>query len=204
MSASRRPLPVWADIVLLPLINIVLAFVVVGIIVEIIGVNPFDALKLLVAGAIGSRDSIAYTLYYATNFIFTGLAVSVAFHAGLFNIGGEGQAYIGGLGCGLAILAFDRFLPAWLLIPVAIIAAALFGAAWAAVGPSNRAAPSTSRRSSLRMMSPLAKDKHRRPCRSTASPISGAGKTVYISRYGNPPHVRVACLEHRPASWRFR
>src|SRR5471032_3625563 len=121
MSTPRRPLPAWADIVLLPLINIALAFIVVGVIVTIIGANPFEALKLLVAGAVGSSESIAYTLYYATNFIFTGLAVSVAFHAGLFNIGGEGQAYIGGLGCGLAILAFDRFLPAWLLIPVAII-----------------------------------------------------------------------------------
>ena len=47
-----------------------------------------------------SGEGIGYTLYYATNFIFTGLAVAVAFHAGLFNIGGEGQAYIGGLGVG--------------------------------------------------------------------------------------------------------
>ena len=62
MSAARRPLPVWADIVLLPVINIVLAFIVVGIIVEIIGVNPFHALALLVTGAVGSPESIAYTL----------------------------------------------------------------------------------------------------------------------------------------------
>ena len=110
-----------------------MAFVTVGIIVRIIGVDPFHALRLLVVGAIGSSEAIGYTLYYTTNFIFTGLAVAVAFHAGLFNIGGEGQAYIGGLGCGLAILAFDRFLPAWAMIPLAIVAAALFGAAWAAV-----------------------------------------------------------------------
>lgn len=128
-----KPLPRWADIVLMPVINIALAFVTVGVIVTLIGVDPLHALKLLVAGAIGSSESIGYTLYYATNFIFTGLAVSVAFHAGLFNIGGEGQAYIGGLGCGLAILALDRYLPAWVLIPIAIVAAALFGAAWAAV-----------------------------------------------------------------------
>ena len=103
---------------LLPLVNIALAFVTVGIIVRIIGVDPLHALELLVVGAFGSSESIGYTLYYATNFIFTGLAVAVAFHAGLFNIGGEGQAYIGGLGCGLAVLALDRFLPAWLMIPV--------------------------------------------------------------------------------------
>jgi general nucleoside transport system permease protein len=129
----RRPLPVWADIGLLPLVNIALAFVTVGIIVAVIGVDPLHALRLLVSGAVGSSESIGYTLYYTTNFIFTGLAVSVAFHAGLFNIGGEGQAYIGGLGCGLAILAFDRFLPAWAMIPLAIAGAAMFGAAWAAV-----------------------------------------------------------------------
>ncbi|MBN9089402.1 MAG: ABC transporter permease [Reyranella sp.] len=133
MRNPRRPLPAWADIVLLPLINIALAFVTVSIIVRINGVDPFHALRLLVVGALGSPESIGYTLYYATNFIFTGLAVAVAFHGGLFNIGGEGQAYIGGLGCGLAILALDRYLPAWAMIPIAILAAALFGAAWAAV-----------------------------------------------------------------------
>lgn len=129
----RRPLPAWAEIVLLPLVNIALAFITVGIIVRIIGADPLHALELLVVGAFGSPESIGYTLYYATNFIFTGLAVSVAFHGGLFNIGGEGQAYLGGLGCGLAVLALDRYLPIWLMIPVGIAAAALFGAAWAAV-----------------------------------------------------------------------
>jgi len=133
VKLARRPLPAWADIVLLPLVNVALAFLIVGIIVRIIGVDPFHALELLVAGAIGSPESIGYTLYYATNFIFTGLAVAVAFHGGLFNIGGEGQAYLGGLGCGLAILALDRTLPIWLMIPVGIVAAALFGAGWAAV-----------------------------------------------------------------------
>jgi simple sugar transport system permease protein len=129
----RPPLPLWAEIVLLPLVNVALAFVTVGIIVRVVGVDPLHALKLLVLGAVGSPESIGYTLYYATNFIFTGLAVALAFHAGLFNIGGEGQAYIGGLGCGLAILAFDRYLPIWLMAPLAIAAAAVFGAAWAAV-----------------------------------------------------------------------
>jgi general nucleoside transport system permease protein len=137
VTTARRPLPSplprWADIILLPLTNVALAFVTVGIIVRVVGVDPFHALELLIVGALGSPESIGYTLYYATNFIFTGLAVSVAFHAGLFNIGGEGQAYLGGLGCGLAILALDGYLPAWAMIPIAIAAAALFGAAWAAV-----------------------------------------------------------------------
>jgi len=124
-------LPRWVDIGLIPLINISLAFLVSGLVIVLIGADPVEAVKLLVFGAFGYDEAIGYTLYYTTNFIFTGLAVAVAFHAGLFNIGGEGQAYIGGLGVGLACLAFDHVLPAALLIPLAIAGAALFGAAWA-------------------------------------------------------------------------
>ncbi|MBV8392213.1 MAG: ABC transporter permease [Alphaproteobacteria bacterium] len=133
MKRGASALPLWAEIALLPLVNIALAFVIVGLIVRLVGVDPFHALRLLVVGAAGSPESIGYTLYYATNFTFTGLAVAVAFHAGLFNIGGEGQAYIGGLGAGLAILALDHVLPGWAMMPLAILAAAMFGAAWAAV-----------------------------------------------------------------------
>jgi simple sugar transport system permease protein len=89
--------------------------------------------KIMLEGSIGSDYGIGYTLYYATNFIFTGLAVAIAFHAGLFNIGGEGQAYIGGLGVGLVLLAFDQQLPFGVLAPLAILMAALFGGAWAVV-----------------------------------------------------------------------
>jgi general nucleoside transport system permease protein len=133
MSIGRRTLPRWVEIGAIPIVNVAIAFFIAGLIVKSIGASPFEALWILVYGAFGSPESIGYTLYYATNFIFTGLAVALAFHAGLFNIGGEGQAYIGGLGVGLVMLAFDRFLPAPLLILFAIIAAAAFGAAWAAI-----------------------------------------------------------------------
>ena len=75
-------------------------------------------------------EAIGYTLFYATNFIFTGLAVAIAFHCGLFNIGGEGQAYVDGLGVALVCLYFDA-LPFILILPLAIIASALFGGFWA-------------------------------------------------------------------------
>ena len=88
---------------------------------------------VMVKGAFVYDGSLGYTLYYATNFIFTGLAVAVAFHAMLFNIGGEGQAYLGGLGAGLICLWMDSFLPALLLIPLAIMASAAFGALWGVI-----------------------------------------------------------------------
>ncbi len=125
------PLPRWVDVGVLPMINLLMALVASGLVVMAVGENPVEAVRILLVGAFGYDEALGYTLYYTTNFIFTGLAVAVAFHAGLFNIGGEGQAYIGGLGVGLALLAFDAVLPAWLLIPVGIAAAGLFGAAWA-------------------------------------------------------------------------
>lgn len=133
MSTPAQGLPRWADLALIPLINVALAFLVSGLILLAIGEAPLAALRVLLLGAFGSAEGIGYTLYYTTNFVFTGLAVAVAFHAGLFNIGGEGQAYIGGLGVGLVLLAFDSFLPFALLLPLAILAAGAFGAGWAFV-----------------------------------------------------------------------
>jgi ABC-type uncharacterized transport system permease subunit len=133
MTARRGALPRWADVGLIPLANVLLAFFVAGLIVLAIGQNPLTAIRIMLMGALGSGEGLGYTFYYATNFIFTGLAVAIAFHAGLFNIGGEGQAYIGGLGVGLVLLAFDHSLPFALLLPLAILAAGLFGAAWALI-----------------------------------------------------------------------
>ncbi len=79
---------------------------------------------VMIDGAFVYPGSLGYTLYYATNFIFSGLAVAVAFHAKLFNIGGEGQAMIGGLGAALVCLALDPYLPGIIIIPLAITAAA--------------------------------------------------------------------------------
>ena len=133
MEGVKKPLPAWADVILIPIINVLLALFVAGLIIFAIGENPFEALKIMLVGAFGYDEGVGYTLYYTTNFIFTGLAVAVAFHANLFNIGGEGQAYIGGLGVGIALLALDGILPFWLLLPVAIVAAGLFGALWVSI-----------------------------------------------------------------------
>ena len=86
MSVPTK-LPRWAEYTLLPLINLIAALVLSGAIVSILGESPWTALKLMASGALATQEGISYTLYYATNFIFTGLAVAVAYHAGLFNIG---------------------------------------------------------------------------------------------------------------------
>ncbi len=125
-------MPKWAGVVLIPLISILLAAILSALVILAIGENPWEALKLMVSGALGSTYGWGYTLYYTTNFIFTGLAVAIAFHARMFNIGGEGQALLGGLG--VAVVCLFIPWPHWTLALLGcIIGAALFGAAWAAI-----------------------------------------------------------------------
>ena len=71
--ARGRELPGWAEYVLLPLLNLLLAFIVSGLIVLLVGENPLEAAQLLVYGAFGYGEAVGYSLYYATNFVYTGL-----------------------------------------------------------------------------------------------------------------------------------
>jgi simple sugar transport system permease protein len=132
MSAPVE-LPRWAELGLLPLVNLLMALLVCSVVLAGVGLAPLEVLSLLVKGAFGSAAGLSYTLYYATTFTFTGLAVAVAFHGGLFNIGGEGQAMAGGLGCSLVALSLGEHWPAALLMPAMVLAAMVGGALWAAV-----------------------------------------------------------------------
>jgi general nucleoside transport system permease protein len=125
-------LPRWADVILVPLVSLILAAIISALVLLSIGQSPVEAFNVMVEGALGSAYGWGYTLYYATSFIFTGLAVTIAFHAGLFNIGGEGQAQLGGLGVALVCLSLPW--PHWTLaLAAATLGAAVFGAAWAAI-----------------------------------------------------------------------
>ncbi len=138
-------LPRWADVILIPLISLVLAGLISALVIFIIADVPEaatttlavearlaylgNAVNLMVTGALGSSYGWGYTLYYATNFMFTGLAVAVAFHARIFNIGGEGQAALGGLGVALVSLYIPW--PHWTLALIGgALGGAIFGALW--------------------------------------------------------------------------
>ena len=126
-------LPRWADVLRLALVNLALALLAAALVVALIGQHPVEVMTLLVRGAFGTERGLSYTLYYATSFIFTGLAVAVASHGGLFNIGAEGQATLGGLGTGLVALWLSQRLPAPVLLPLMLIGGMLLGMLWAAV-----------------------------------------------------------------------
>ena len=129
--------------ILSPLIAVAAAFLVGGIIVVLIGDNPFQTFYELTGNSFGSLDNLGYTLFYATPLIFTGLAVAVAFRCGLLNIGAEGQLYAAAfmtawIGLKLGGTIVDIFgkkedwswtsLPSFLLIPLCILTAIVVGA----------------------------------------------------------------------------
>jgi ABC-type uncharacterized transport system permease subunit len=117
---------------LFPLIAVVAAFIVGGILILLVGDNPFVAYRLLLGSALSWPDGIGYTLFHATPLIFTGLAVLVGFRCGLFNIGAEGQLYVAAFATAWVGITLANW-SAWLLIPLCFAAAIFSGALWAAI-----------------------------------------------------------------------
>ncbi|HKP45783.1 MAG TPA: ABC transporter permease [Pyrinomonadaceae bacterium] len=115
-----------------PVIAVLAAFIIGGIMVLIIGDNPFVAYKLLLGSALSWPDGIGYTLFYATPLIFTGLAVLVAFRCGLLNIGAEGQLYVAAFATAWVGITLAQ-KSAWLLLPLCFLAAILAGGVWGAI-----------------------------------------------------------------------
>ncbi len=119
----------------------ILALTLTSIAVWAVGESPLHVLKILGASAFGSLDNFSYTLFYATPMLLTGTAVALALQAGLFNIGAEGQLYVGAV-CAATWGAITRH---WLpnvttvsftgILVVIVGAAAAFagGACWGAI-----------------------------------------------------------------------
>ena len=97
------------------------------------GYDPLKAAGALLRGAFGSTDAfLSVTLVRSVPLVLTGLAVALAFRAGVWNIGAEGQLYAGAI-AGVWVGLSGGGLPAWLLVPVVLLASAAAGAAWTVV-----------------------------------------------------------------------
>jgi ABC-type uncharacterized transport system permease subunit len=134
---------------LFPLIAVVCAFLVGGIVVLLIGDSPIETYRLLIGSAFSWPDGIGYTLFYATPLIFTGLAVAIAFRCGLLNIGAEGQLYIAAFAAAWVGIKFGgvfiknpageivnspiTHLPGLVLLPLCCIVAVAAGAIWGGI-----------------------------------------------------------------------
>ncbi len=131
-----------------PLAAVLAAFLVGGVIILLLGDNPITAYSLLLSNSFGSLRDIGWTLHYATPLIFTGLAVAVAFRCGLLNIGAEGQLYVAAFAAAWVGIKFGgtmveiagknedwswASLPAFLLVPLCMLAAIAAGGLWGAI-----------------------------------------------------------------------
>ena len=131
MSQSRELHPI-INYGVVPILQLVLAFAVAGLLIVLIGQNPVQAVQLYVTDVLLSPVGIGQSIYYGTTLMFTGMAVALAFHAGLFNIGGEGQGLVGGIAMtGIALLMMGHFtgdvgllVPGFLAVPLLFIFAA--------------------------------------------------------------------------------
>jgi len=117
--------------VLVPLYAILLSFIVGGILIALVGANPFKAYYWLVQGMVGGWDRVAASIARSVPFIGSALALAFAFRAGLFNIGAEGQLLVGGLVAAWAgTWSWMLGVPGVLAIPIILIAGAAGGALW--------------------------------------------------------------------------
>lgn len=126
----------WWNIqpVIVPFLAVLLSFVVGGVIIALVGVNPFDAYWALVRGMFGSGSRIAGSVAKSVPYIGSALALAFAMRAGLFNIGAEGQMLVGGLTAAwVGTWAFMYDVPSLIAVPVIIVAGFVGGAAWGSV-----------------------------------------------------------------------
>lgn len=118
---------------LVPLLAIFTAFLIGAGLIWVIGQDPLAIYSRMISMTLGNDYGFGQVLFRATPLILTGLAVALPYQAGLFNIGGEGQALVGAFACGLAGFLLPETTPALLSIPISLGAAMLAGGAWGLV-----------------------------------------------------------------------
>ncbi len=121
-----------------PFLSVLIALSVAGLLLLAAGVNPLAAYRDIIVEALGSVYGLSETLVKTTPLIFTGLAVSLAFRMQIWNIGAEGQLYMGACGASYVAL-FSGIENHALMISCMFLAAALFGGCWGGVAGFLRA-----------------------------------------------------------------
>jgi general nucleoside transport system permease protein len=115
-----------------PLLAIVLVAVLMALAMIVAGTSPVDGFAALFVGAFGGRNEIGETLVATTALLFPALGIALAFRAGLFNIGAEGQLLVGALFAGALGASFNG-VPSALGIVLMLIAGAIGGGLWGAI-----------------------------------------------------------------------
>lgn len=112
-----------------PFLSIVVGLLFAGFFIALSGKNPLDVYMLMLEGAFGSAYGLSETVVKAVPLILTGLAVALAFRMQLWNIGAEGQLYMGAFGATWVALAYPDW-PAVLMLPAMLVAGFIAGGLW--------------------------------------------------------------------------
>ena len=130
------------EIILIPLAAVFMALVIGAVIMMATSVAPATILRSFVAmadGSVGSINAISETLTASIPLVLAGLGIGLAFRAGLFNIGAEGQMVIGGLAAAIASFSITG-LPMAVHMPLVLVIGLIFGGIYAAIAGFLRAA----------------------------------------------------------------
>ncbi len=112
------------------LLSILAALIIGGILMAVTGYNPFEAYAAMVQGIFGSARVFGNTIAKMITLCLTGLAMAVCAKAGMFNVGGEGQLYFGGLAATVTGIALQGASPL-IALPLAFLSAAVVGGFYA-------------------------------------------------------------------------
>lgn len=118
---------------LAPIIAVLLALALGGVLLLALGKNPIQAYLAMIDGAFGGDVRILNTLNRATPLLLVAVGICIAFRGGVINIGAEGQLLIGALSVTAATLAIGETLSAWIFVPLALVIGFGAGALWGAV-----------------------------------------------------------------------
>lgn len=136
---ERAQSPSRALSIAVPLLSILLALIACGLVLALSGENPIDVYRAMFRGSLGDRNGVSETLVKTIPLLLTGLGVSVAFRMQLWNIGGEGQLYLGAIFAAGTTLFLMPNAPAVVMIPSMAVAGMIGGGLWGLIPGALRA-----------------------------------------------------------------
>ena len=131
LKLERTPAPMWTK-ALIPVVAVIVTFIITSVLILIAKANPFSAYYNFIVVPLSTKFSALEVLVKSTPLIFTGVAVAIAFTAGYFNIGAEGQLYAGAIAATWVGITFPN-LPSIVIIPLMIVLGCLAGVLWALI-----------------------------------------------------------------------
>jgi simple sugar transport system permease protein len=136
---ERAPAPSRLSTALVSLLSLLLALVFGGIVLALAGENPLTVYQTMLHGALGDWNGVAETLVKTTPLLLAGLGVAVAFRMQLWNIGAEGQLYLGAIFATGTALFLIPTAPGWVMVPAMVVAALIGGGLWGFIPGALRA-----------------------------------------------------------------